>query len=66
MPRKEGYEDIVSLIEEVEDQDDPREGLALIEQRMAAYKEAGDTVPVELVRVRKALETDLILQSRGW
>ncbi len=66
MSVEEGHAEIANLIEEIEDQDDPRDGLAMIQQRIAEYQEAGDAVPEELVRVHKAIETDLILQSRGW
>ena len=65
MGSKEGRREIALLIDEIEQQDDPRAGFALLQKQMASYQDAGDDVPVELLRVRHALETELIAQSRG-
>ena len=61
----EGANEIAVLISQIEEQDDPRESYALVRERMARYREAGDTVPEELMLVHKALQTDLIAESRG-
>lgn len=66
MPELEGNERIAALISRIEEQEDPREGFAICKQQIERLERAGDEVPEELVRVRKALETDLILESRGW
>jgi hypothetical protein len=65
MRGKEGVVEIASLISQIEGQEDPREGFALLQQQMARYEESGDEVPEELLRVRHAIETDLISASRG-
>ena len=65
MGSKEGRREIALLINQIEEQDDPRHGFALLKEQMAKYQEAGDSVPEELVRMRQALETDLIAASRG-
>lgn len=65
MGSKEGRREIAVLINEIEEQDDLRDSFALLKAQMAKYEEAGDEVPVELLRVRHAIETELIAQSRG-
>lgn len=62
---KKGADEIAVLLSQIEEQDDPREGFALVQQRMARYRDAGDEVPEELVRVHRALQTELILESQG-
>ncbi len=57
--------EIAVLITMIEEQDDPRESFALLQQRIARYQEDGDEVPEELVRVHQALQVDLILESQG-
>ncbi len=65
MRSKEGRREIAVVISEIEKQDDPREGFALLQEQMAQYQESGDAIPVELLRARRALETELIAASRG-
>jgi hypothetical protein len=65
MGSKERRGTVAVLLSQIEQQDDLRDGFALLKEEMAKYEEAGDEVPEELIRVRHALETDLIAQSRG-
>lgn len=62
---KEGQDEIAVLIDQIEEHDDPRESFALVQEKMARYRARGDEVPEELLRVHKALQRDLIAESRG-
>ena len=62
---KEGKDEIAVLIDQIEEHDDPRQSYALLKENMARYRARGVAIPEGLLRVQKALETDLITQSRG-
>jgi hypothetical protein len=65
MPEKQGATPIAVVMTLIDEQEDPREGFAICQDEIARYEQAGDEVPEPLVRVHKALEAELILESRG-
>ena len=54
-----------AVFEKVEACDDPREGLVVVEEAITSLSADGRQVPEDLVRLRKALQTDLAAQSQG-
>lgn len=61
----QAYGDINTLFRELEDLDDPRQGVARVQERMRQYREAGLKVPEELVRTERQLKTECALASQG-
>ncbi len=50
---------------ELNNVDDPREGVALVRQQIARLAAAGVEVPDELVRTERQFQTECVLQSQG-
>jgi len=57
--------EVRSIIAQVEQSDDPRQGVQLIRQRMSELRDAGEEVPEEFTRVEKQLIADCIDASQG-
>ncbi len=65
MGRKLTNDEMKSLIEAINDQDDPREGLRLAEEQIRALRAQGEPVPKELMDLRSTTHFDCMAQSQG-
>jgi hypothetical protein len=66
MSAQMGSGDIAELVQQMEQsEDDPRRCYALVKQRITEYKQAGNTVPEDLVRMERSLMTECLSQSQG-
>jgi hypothetical protein len=66
MSAQMGSGDIAELVQQMEQsEDDPRRCYALVKQRITEYKQAGNTVPEDLVRMERSLITECLSQSQG-
>lgn len=57
--------EIASLNAQIDQEDDPRTGFALVKRRIAELRTAGEKVPEELIRMENNLQRECISQSRG-
>ena len=57
------FADLVSQMEQSED--DPRRCYALVKERIRNYRQSGENVPDDLVRMERALMTECLSQSQG-
>ncbi len=57
--------EIANLNAQIDQVDDPREGFAMVKARINELRNAGQDIPVELIRMEKNLQTECISQSRG-
>ncbi len=57
--------EIANLNAQIDQVDDPREGFAMVKARINELRNAGQDIPVELIRMEKNLQTECICQSRG-
>lgn len=61
-----GSGSIADLVQQMEQsQDDPRRCYALVQQKIREYRQAGDNVPDDLVRMEKTLMTECLAESQG-
>lgn len=65
MQAHEGKRDIAEINRLIEECDDPRDGFAIVQERIREYKEAGWPVPAELVRIERNLMTEFMAESQG-
>ncbi|MEL6873387.1 MAG: hypothetical protein AAFO62_11480 [Pseudomonadota bacterium] len=65
MGRKLTDDEMKSLIETINSQDDPREGLRLTEEKIEALKADGEPVPQELIDLQSTTHLDCMCQSQG-
>lgn len=65
MPETTVNADTKSLFEQLESLEDPRLCVAKIREEMARYKQAGLSVPDDLVRSERRFQTECMLQSQG-
>jgi hypothetical protein len=56
---------IADLNVEIEQLDDPRASFALVQSHIEAIRQAGSSIPDDLVRLANNLKTDCIVQSQG-
>ena len=57
--------EIANLNAEIDEVDDPRAGVALVQARIRALRTAGQDVPPDLLRMERNLQSECICQSRG-
>ncbi len=57
--------EIAQLSGQLDQIDDPREGYALVQERIQTYRSMGDEVPDALSRMERALRLDCLAQSQG-
>lgn len=57
--------EIANLNAQIEQVDCPRAGMALVQARIRAMRQAGRDVPADLIRIEKNLQAECISQSRG-
>ncbi|MBX9926282.1 MAG: hypothetical protein K2Y05_07980 [Hyphomicrobiaceae bacterium] len=50
---------------ELNNVDDPREGVAMVREKIARLAAAGVEVPEELVRTERQFQTECVIQSQG-
>ncbi len=62
---KQSGTDIAVLLTSIEDQDDPRDAYAILQQRIGEYRSAGWSVPDELIRVERSMITEFMAESQG-
>jgi hypothetical protein len=68
MGRRADFElghDTEAFFLELEEQADPREAYARVQDRIRAYREAGWQVPEDLKRVERQMMTDFMAESQG-
>jgi len=58
-------EEIAQLNSQIEQTEDPRSGMALVQARIKQLKSAGREIPDDLIRMERNLKADCICQSRG-
>lgn len=54
-----------SFFHELEEQTDPRDAFARVQERIRAYRDAGWQVPDDLKRVERQMMTDFMAESQG-
>ncbi len=59
------YQDLTVIMTQIEDKDDPREALAIVQSRIREYRSAGWAVPDDLARVERHLMTEFMAESQG-
>jgi DNA invertase Pin-like site-specific DNA recombinase len=57
--------DIASLMAEMEDEDDPRNAFAKVQERVREYRSAGWPIPDDLRRIERDLMTQFMAESQG-
>jgi hypothetical protein len=57
--------DIKVLLSEIDEQDDPRDAYAMVQDRIRQYRTAGWSVPEDLIRVERSMMTDFMAESQG-
>ena len=57
--------EIAELSAQIAQQDDPRAGFALIQARIRSLRADGITIPAELIRMERNLQSECICESRG-
>ena len=62
---KQSIDDITVLLTAIDDQDDPRDAYALVQERIQQYRSAGWSVPEELTRVERSMMTEFMAESQG-
>ena len=66
MSEQMGGGDIAELVQQMEQsEDDPRRCYALVKQRISEYRQSGNSVPEDLVRMEKSLMTECMAASQG-
>jgi len=65
MTMEEVQQELAELNGQIDATDDPREGYALVRQKIEQHREAGHTVPEELVRLEKAMQVECLSESQG-
>jgi hypothetical protein len=57
--------DIKVLLLAIDEQDDPRDAYAMLQDRIRQYRTAGWSVPEDLIRVERSMMTDFMAESQG-
>jgi hypothetical protein len=57
--------DIKVLLSAIDEQDDPRDAYAMLQDRIRQYRTAGWSVPEDLIRVERSMMTDFMAESQG-
>lgn len=65
MQTTEGQQEIAEINSRIDECDDPRDGFAIVQERIREYKDAGWPVPQDLQRIERNLITELMAQSQG-
>lgn len=66
MSQQMGNVEIADIVQQMEQSDDdPRRCYALVKQRIAECRQAGRSVPDDLVRLERSLKLDCLAESQG-
>ena len=66
MSQQMGGGEIAELVQQMEQsEDDPRRCYALVKQRISEYRQMGNSVPDDLVRMERALMVECMQESQG-
>lgn len=66
MSEQMGGGDIAQLVQQMEQsEDDPRQCYAMVKQRISEYRQSGNEVPDDLVRMERTLMVECMQQSQG-
>lgn len=66
MSEQMGGSDIAELVQQMEQsEDDPRQCYALVKQRISEYRQSGNAIPEDLVRMERSLMVECMQQSQG-
>ena len=66
MSQQMGSGDIAELVQQMEQsEDDPRRCYALVKQRISEYRQSGNSVPDDLVRMERTLMVECMQASQG-
>jgi hypothetical protein len=66
MSEQMGGGDIAELVQQMEQsEDDPRRCYALVKQRITEYRQSGNSVPDDLVRMERTLMVECMQASQG-
>lgn len=57
--------EIAQLSGQLDQIDDPREGYALVQERIRTYRSMGDEIPDALSLMERSLRLDCLAQSQG-
>jgi hypothetical protein len=57
--------EIAVMLTAIDDHDDPRDAYAMVQARIREYRNAGWSVPEELVRVERSMITEFMAESQG-
>ena len=66
MTEQMGGGDIAELVQQMEQsEDDPRRCYALVKQRISEYRQSGNDIPDDLVRMERTLMVECMQASQG-
>ena len=65
MTPAEAREEVRSIVDQIEQADDPRFGVRLVRARIAQLKASGEDVPEALMSMEKRLVADCVEASQG-
>jgi hypothetical protein len=66
MSEQMGGGGIAELVQQMEQsEDDPRQCYAMVKQRISEYRQSGNQVPDDLVRLERTLMVECMQQSQG-
>ena len=66
MSEQMGGGDIAELVQQMEQsEDDPRRCYALVKQRISEYRQSGNDIPDDLVRMERTLMVECMQASQG-
>ncbi len=66
MSEQMGGGDIADLVQQMEQsEDDPRRCYALVKQRISEYRQSGNDIPDDLVRMERTLMVECMQESQG-
>jgi hypothetical protein len=65
MARSKPDPEIAVLLTAIEEQDDPRDAYAMVQERIEQYRVAGWSVPEDLIRVERTMMTEFMAESQG-
>jgi hypothetical protein len=57
--------EIAVLLTAIDEQDDPRDAYALVQERIQQYRVAGWSIPDDLIRVERTMITEFMAESQG-
>jgi hypothetical protein len=65
MARSKPESELAVLLTAIDEQDDPRDAYALVQERIEQYRVGGWSVPEDLIRVERTMMTEFMAESQG-